>query len=67
MITKAAVLKHFHSVEAAAAYFDISVQAIYQWPDDEPIPEPRALQLMLDFPRKFPRGKRVTGREVRAP
>jgi hypothetical protein len=52
MISKSQVLEHFKSVAAAADFFDIEPQAIYQW-KDEAIPRERALELMVRLPEKF--------------
>lgn len=52
MISKEKVLSHFETVEAVAEFFDISVQAVYQWPD-EAIPRERELELLLKVPGVF--------------
>lgn len=43
----------FETQTELADYFGISLSAISQWPDDEPIPELRELQARQRDPRKF--------------
>ena len=40
----------------------ITHQAVSQWPDDGPIPQARAWQLMALYPGHFPRPDRGDGR-----
>lgn len=51
MITKAKVIEHFGSALKVAEFFDIAVQAVYQWP--ESIPRERELELLLELPEVF--------------
>lgn len=46
------VVKHFGTREAAARFFGISRQAVYQWGDGN-IPRERALELMVRIPDVF--------------
>jgi hypothetical protein len=52
MISKARVIEHFGSVAEVAKFFDIEVQAVYQW-KDEAIPRERELELMVRLPADF--------------
>jgi hypothetical protein len=51
MITKSSVVDHFGSVAKAAEFFDITAQAVHQWP--EKIPRERELELMVRLPETF--------------
>ena len=51
MIATKDVIKHFESVAAVAAFFDIEVQAVYQW--QRHVPELRELQLRQRLPGVF--------------
>lgn len=57
MISRAQTIQHFKTIEGVADYFAISVQAVYQWPEDGAIPRERELELMLAFPKTFGRPK----------
>lgn len=57
MITRAQVVQYFKTIEAVADFFGISVQAVYQWPEDGAIPRERELELMLALPKKFSQSK----------
>ena len=56
MITKERVIQHFGSVSAVAEFFDIEVQAVYQW--DDVVPELRETQLLLRLPDVFGKKRR---------
>lgn len=53
MVSKSRVIEHFGSVAKAAEFFDISVQAVYDW-REEAIPRERELELMVRKPADFP-------------
>lgn len=59
MITRAQAVQHFKTIEGVAEFFKITVQAVYQWPEEGGIPRERELELMLAFPRKFGQSKEV--------
>ena len=52
-VTKEAALDLLGGAPEAAEFFDIEPQAIYQWDDDELIPELRELQLRTRRPELF--------------
>lgn len=52
MIAKAKVMEHFGSAKKVAEFFDIEVQAVYQWPEKQ-IPRERELELLLKLPNVF--------------
>lgn len=52
MLKTQTVLDHFDgSYRKVAEFFDIQVQAVYQW--KEHVPRERELELMLRIPEKF--------------
>lgn len=51
MIPTSSVIEHFGSVAKVAEFFDIYVQAVYQW--GQYVPRERELELMLRLPAKF--------------
>ncbi len=53
MITKTSLIQHFGSVAKAAEFFDITAQAVHQWPEEK-IPRERELELMVRLPDVFP-------------
>ena len=53
-ISKAAALAAYDGNTGALAHaLGVTVQAIYQWPDDEPIPQARQWQLAVLRPEIF--------------
>lgn len=52
-ITKEAVIEMLGGVTNTAKFYGIEPQAIYQWPDNELIPELREIQLRYKRPELF--------------
>ena len=50
---KEAVIKKLGGEQNLLAFFDISRQALEQWPEGKAIPEKRQLQLMIRKPDLF--------------
>ena len=53
ILTRNELIERIGSVDIAARFFSVSRQAIYDWPEERPIPKGRLWELMARLPEVF--------------